>query len=1480
MLYDPRDERDNCGFGLIAQLSGKPSHSLVNRAIAALNRMTHRGAINADGKTGDGCGLLLQLPVKLLRACAADSGVELDKYFAVGMVFLSADAQAAREERLILTECINAKQGLQVAWWRAVPVNPEVLGELARASQPRIYQVFVNSNNRRGRSAEFALYKARHEAGHRLRKRSQFYICSLSTRLICYKGLMMPADLANFYLDLQDKRTQSAICVFHQRFSTNTKPEWPSAQPFRMLAHNGEINTISGNRNSVRMRLSKLFTGKLKQFDFINKFPINISGSDSRSLDNMLELLVQGGKSVFDSIRLLIPPAWENNSTLSAAARAYHNFNALKLEAWDGPAGCVFTDGRYAVCLLDRNGLRPARWLQSKRGYVLLSSEIGVDDSDAHEVVDKGRVGPGELIAVDTKEHRLVFSREIDEQLASAQPYQRWLRANIIPLEPGADSGPAYSPEQLDRELKYGLCSPEEIEDELLPLIHGGQEAVGSMGDDTPIAALANQPRLLSDFFRQQFAQVTNPPIDSLREGNVMSLRTALGRQYPIFGNFDPRIPRYTLASPVLSTGQWQSLAGLSSAHPERLLAVNLSLAYDQRTMLDTAIRQLVRRAEEEVAHISLRKYRSPQHGVILLLDDSVESEQQLVIPAPLAVGAVHHALIANNKRADANIVVSSREARAPHHFAVLLGLGASAVYPRLSYALLERELASGLLGLERELAFANYRKGIDKALLKILSKMGIATLASYRGAQLFEALGLAPEVVNLCCRGIASRIGGLGFDDIHDQLDRTRRNAWNPRTLPARVGLHKFVHDGEYHAFNPEVVTKLRLASKSGDERLYREYSQLVDRRAPATLRDLLKVRSRRPALDLAAVEPVEAILARFDSAGMSLGALSPEAHETLARAMNSMGARSNSGEGGEDPRRFNSPGNSKIKQVASGRFGVTAEYLASAEVIQIKIAQGAKPGEGGQLPGGKVNDLIARLRFALPGTTLISPPPHHDIYSIEDLAQLIFDLKQINPRALVSVKLVAEPGVGTIACGVAKAYADLITISGYDGGTAASPLSSIHNAGAPWELGLAETQQALVHNDLRHRIRLQTDGGLKTGLDVVKAAMLGAESFGFGTTPMIAMGCKYLRICHLNNCATGVATQHQDLREQYFLGAEQMVVNFFRFVATEVREHLAALGYASVAEIIGRSDLLQARPGKFDFKGLLTPARSSLGQPAYCSVERNAPPDKLKLARKIERDCLPLIDSQRAGAFNYQIRNSDRSLGTRLAGLLTSRYGSQGYEPGLQLNFSGYAGQSFGAWNVPGLHLHLQGDANDYVGKGMSGGRLVVSQAPGSVGHARVLPIVGNTCLYGATGGEFYAAGSAGERFAVRNSGAFALVEGAGDHCCEYMTGGMVVVLGTVGRNLGAGMSGGLALIYDPERQLEAKTNLDMVQIAPLSELPEVLYTSLRQALQEHERYSGSLRARALLEDFSSACAHFRAVIPQDLDHARAIDSAKVVA
>ncbi len=1214
----------------------------------------------------------------------------------------------------------------------------------------------------------------------------------LSAKDIVYKGLMMPADLAQFYPDLGDERLATAICVFHQRFSTNTLPKWPLAQPFRFLAHNGEINTITGNRNWAQARRTKFVNDLLPDLESLDPL-VNRTGSDSSSMDNMLELLVTGGMDLFRGLRMIIPPAWQNVETMDPDLRAFYEFNSMHMEPWDGPAGVVLTDGRHAVCLLDRNGLRPARWVTTRNGYITLASEIGVWDYKPEDVIAKGRVGPGQILAVDTQTGQVLHTSDIDNRLKSQQPYKKWLRQNALriqaTLEDHDHGSPFYDPDQLKQYMKMFQVTFEERDQVLRPLAEQGQEAVGSMGDDTPMAVLSRRVRSPYDYFRQQFAQVTNPPIDPLREAIVMSLETCLGAERNVFEETADHANRAILTSPVISPAKWRSIMSLERPGFERQL---IDLNYDEQIGLEAAIRNIADQAEEAV--------RSGK--VLLVLSDRHIAPGKLPVHASMAVGAVHHRLVEKGLRCDCNILVETATARDPHHFAVLIGFGATAVYPFLAYEVLGDLIRTGEVLGDLYEVFKHYRKGISKGLLKILSKMGISTVASYRGAQLFEAVGLSDEVVELCYRGVASRIKGARFADLEAEQKALAVEAWNNRRPIQQGGLLKFVYGGEYHAYNPDVVSALQVAVQHGDYHRFKEYTALVDQRPVAMIRDLLKVRLADKPLSLEEVEPLEQILKRFDSAGISLGALSPEAHEAIAEAMNRIGARSNSGEGGEDPARYGTVRSSKIKQVATGRFGVTPEYLVNAEVLQIKVAQGAKPGEGGQLPGGKVNGLIARLRYAVPGVTLISPPPHHDIYSIEDLAQLIYDLKQVNPAALVSVKLVAEPGVGTIAAGVAKAYADLITISGYDGGTGASPLTSIRYAGSPWELGLAETHQTLRGNDLRGKVRVQTDGGLKTGLDVIKAAILGAESFGFGTAPMIALGCKYLRICHLNNCATGVATQNDRLRKEHFIGTVDMVVNFFTFVATETREWLARLGVRSLAELIGRTDLLEMLPGEtakqghLDLSPLLGSDHIPADKPQFCLVEKNPPFDQGLLAEEMVKLAKPAIEARQGGEFSLEICNCDRSIGARVSGEIARLHGNQGMaDAPVTFNFKGTAGQSFGVWNAGGLVLRLEGDANDYVGKGMTGGKLVITPPKGSHFESRDSAIIGNTCLYGATGGKLFAAGTAGERFGVRNSGAHAVVEGTGDHCCEYMTGGFVCVLGKTGHNFGSGMTGGFA-------------------------------------------------------------------------------------
>ncbi|HGY9623840.1 glutamate synthase large subunit [Pseudomonas putida] len=1461
-LYHPEEFKDNCGFGLIAHMTGEASHHLLQTAMQALTCMTHRGGINADGKTGDGCGLLMQKPDQFLRAVAQEHfAVELPKQYAVGMVFFNQDPVKAEAARANMDrEIVNA--GLKLIGWRKVPIDTRVLGRLALERLPQIEQVFIGGEGLSDQEFAIKLFSARRRSSVANAHDADHYICSFSHKTIIYKGLMMPADLAAFFPDLGDERLKTAICVFHQRFSTNTLPKWPLAQPFRFLAHNGEINTITGNRNWAVARRTKFANDLIPDLEELGPL-VNRVGSDSSSMDNMLELMVTGGIDLFRGVRMLVPPAWQNVETMDADLRAFYEYNSMHMEPWDGPAGIVMTEGRHAVCLLDRNGLRPARWVTTKNGYITLASEIGVWDYKPEDVLAKGRVGPGQIFAVDTETGQILDTDAIDNRLKSRHPYKRWLRQHALRIQATLtdDQGVAsYDADQLKQYMKMFQVTFEERDQVLRPLGEQGQEAVGSMGDDTPMAVLSQRVRSPYDFFRQQFAQVTNPPIDPLREAIVMSLEICLGAERNIFQESPEHASRVILSSPVISPAKWRSLMNLEREGFDRQL---IDLNYEESVGLEAAIRNIADQAEEAV--------RSGKTQ--LVLSDRYIAPGKLPVHASLAVGAVHHRLTEQGLRCDSNILVETATARDPHHFAVLIGFGASAVYPYLAYEVLADLIRTGEVLGDLDEVFKYYRKGISKGLLKILSKMGISTIASYRGAQLFEAVGLAEEVVGLSFKGVSSRIKGARFVDLESDQKLLAAEAWSARKPIQQGGLLKFVHGGEYHAYNPDVVNTLQAAVQQGDYAKFKEYTTLVDQRPVSMIRDLLKVKVADQALPLEQVEPLEEILKRFDSAGISLGALSPEAHEALAEAMNRLGARSNSGEGGEDPARYGTIKSSKIKQVATGRFGVTPEYLVNAEVLQIKVAQGAKPGEGGQLPGGKVNGLIARLRYAVPGVTLISPPPHHDIYSIEDLAQLIYDLKQVNPQALVSVKLVAEAGVGTIAAGVAKAYADLITISGYDGGTGASPLTSIKYAGAPWELGLAETHQTLRGNDLRGKVRVQTDGGLKTGLDVIKAAILGAESFGFGTAPMIALGCKYLRICHLNNCATGVATQNDKLRKDHYIGTVDMVVNFFTFVAEETREWLAKLGVRSLGELIGRTDLLEVLPGDterqqfLDLSPLLGSSHIPADKPQFCEVDKNPPFDKGELAEKMVEMALPAVRDLAGGEFSLDICNCDRSIGARVSGEIARLHGNQGMAGApITFRFKGTAGQSFGVWNAGGLNLHLEGDANDYVGKGMTGGKLTIVPPAGSPFETQHSAIIGNTCLYGATGGKLFAAGTAGERFAVRNSGAHAVVEGTGDHCCEYMTGGFVCVLGKTGYNFGSGMTGGFAYVLDMDNTFVDKLNHELVEIQRISgEAMEAYRSHLARVLAEYVEETGSEWGRELSENLDDYVRRFWLVKPK---------------
>ncbi|SHH93562.1 glutamate synthase large subunit [Ferrimonas marina] len=1460
-LYQPGFEKENCGFGLIAHMEGERSHRVVRTAISALDRLQHRGAIGADGKTGDGCGLLMAKPDGFFQHIAEENGWRLADKYAVGMLMLGHDPVRQAASKAIIRQQLE-RETLSVVGWRDVPVQMDTLGPIAAADAPAMVQVFINAPvGWRNEDLERRLYMARRRIEKELEQDPDFYVSSLSGQIVVYKGLMLPRDLPTFYPDLADLRMASAICLFHQRFSTNTQPRWQLAQPFRYLAHNGEINTIAGNRQWAVARQYKFRTPLIPDLQDAAPF-VNQSGSDSSSLDNMLELLLAGGMDIKRAMRLMIPPAWQSNPEMDDDLKAFYDFNSMHMEPWDGPAGVVLTNGRHAACAVDRNGLRPSRYVITKDRILTLASEVGIWDYQPDEVVAKGRVGPGELLVLDTYTGKLQTSFEIDTDLKNRHPYGEWMKVNAkrlvagenLPLE--ADGSAEMNDNQRLQYQKMFNVSREELREIIWPLADGAAEAVGSMGDDTPMAVLSTQVRSIFDYFRQQFAQVTNPPIDPLREKHVMSLATCIGKEQNPFNETTGLANRVIFDSPVLLYSDFAQLMALDNEHYS---SAKIDLNYDPAEGLQAAIERICRQAKVEA-----------QNGAtMVVLSDRQLQQDKLLIPAAMAVGAVQNTLVRNQLRCDTNIIVETGAARDPHHFAVLLGFGATAIYPYLAYECINVMAPKrGETHRIRELLH-KYRAGIDKGLQKILSKMGISTIASYRCSRLFEAVGLSDEVIALCFNGVASRIQGADFVDIEADQARLHQAAFRRHQPLAHGGLLKFVHGGEYHCFNPDVVQQLQQAVNHGDAEAWARYRELVDQRPAAALRDLIALKPGQDGIDADQVEPQSKLFWRFDTAAMSIGALGPEAHEALAVAMNRLGGHSNSGEGGEDPRRFGNDGNSRIKQVASGRFGVTAAYLMSADVIQIKVAQGAKPGEGGQLPGHKVSAEIATLRFSRPGVTLISPPPHHDIYSIEDLAQLIFDLKQVNPKARVSVKLVSEPGIGTIACGVAKANADMITVSGYDGGTGASPLTSIHYAGSPWELGLAEVQQALVANNLRHKVRLQVDGGLKTGLDVVKAALLGAESFGFGTAPMIALGCKYLRICHLNNCATGVATQDKRLREQHYRGTPEKVMQFFQFMAEDVRTLMAQLGVTEFNQLVGRSDWLAQLPGqterqgKLDLTPVLTQALPS-EHTARFNTELNPPLDKGELNRQLVELAQDHVEQKRDGQWQLPILNTDRSVGATLSGVIAAKWGNQGLaEQCLHIEFQGTAGQSFGAFNVGGLKLALSGDANDYVGKGMTGGELIVRTPPGVAYDSHDSVIIGNTCLYGATGGKLFASGQAGERFGVRNSGAIAVIEGCGDNGCEYMTGGVVVILGETGVNFGAGMTGGFAYVFDQHNDFERRINGELVETLPVSE--PMIQHHLKQLLQAHYDATGSERAYDILQDLTHWLPRFKLVKPK---------------
>jgi glutamate synthase domain-containing protein 2/glutamate synthase domain-containing protein 1/glutamate synthase domain-containing protein 3 len=1479
-LYDPRFEHDACGIGFVANIKGQKSHDIIVKGIQVLINLTHRGACGCDPETGDGAGVLIQIPHAFFARECAQLGFTLPPAgeYGVGMTFLPVEPPARQQCEGVIEKIVR-EEGLSVLGWRDTPIDGDAIGRVARGSQPYIQQIFVaRAKGMTEADLERRLYIVRKrvesEAGA-----MGVYIPSLSARTIVYKGLLLAPQIANFYPELSEPEVISALCLVHQRFSTNTFPSWRLAHPYRYIAHNGEINTVRGNVIWMHARQSVL-ASPLFGADIQKLFPIiEPSGSDSAALDNALELLVRSGRSLAHAMAMLLPEAWSKNEHMDPQKRAFYEYHASLMEPWDGPAAIAFTDGRSIGAMLDRNGLRPARYMVTNDDLLIMASEAGVLPVKPEDVKIKGRLQPGKMLLADLSEGRIVSDKEIKARLYGRNPYQLWLKENQINLEGLAEPPRSHAVEQssiLTRQRAFGYTD-EDVRMILAPMAANGEEPIGSMGTDTPLACLSDKPQPLFNYFKQLFAQVTNPPIDPIREELVMSLRSYIGVERNILDETPQHCHTLKLKDPVLTNRDLEKLRRVSQGD---FLATTLPALFpveDGAKGLERALTQLQRGAS-----------RAIQSGYsLLILSDRGVDRDYAPIPSLLALTAVHNHLVREETRTQVAIIIESGEPREVMHFALLIGYGASAVNPYLALEAVESDSGRGLPAGSS--AVENYRHAIYKGLLKTFSKMGISTLQSYRGAQVFEAIGLDKELVDRYFTGTVSRIGGVNLEILAEEAIRKHHHAFTPitdsTTELAVGGNYQFRAGGEYHLYNPDTIAKLQHAVRREDPATFEEYAALIDQqnRHLCTLRGLLEIKSAENPIPIEEVEPAKEIVKRFATGAMSFGSISKEAHETLAIAMNTIGGRSNTGEGGEDEERYGDGRRSAIKQVASGRFGVTANYLVNADELQIKMAQGAKPGEGGQLPGHKVDDVIARVRHSIPGVGLISPPPHHDIYSIEDLAQLIYDLKNVNPRARVSVKLVAEVGVGTVAAGVAKAHADAILISGDSGGTGASPLSSIKHAGIPWELGLAEAQQVLVMNDLRGRIRLQTDGKLQTGRDVTIAALLGAEEFGFSTAPLVAMGCIMMRKCHLNTCPVGIATQDPVLRRK-FTGAPENVINFFFFIAEQVRRYMAQMGFRTFDEMVGRVDMLEQRSHIDHWKA----KRLDLSAILY------APP----APRRVARRC---VDSQDHGldqALDYKlidhardaldratpieiklpIRNTHRTVGAMLSGEIARRYGSAGLpEDTIRFQFTGSAGQSFGAFLANGVTLELEGDANDYIGKGLSGGRIIVYPPRNSTFLPEENIIAGNVALYGATSGEAFFNGRAGERFAVRNSGATAVVEGLGDHGCEYMTNGLVVVLGKCGRNFAAGMSGGLAFVLDDAGDFIAKRcNAASVDLESAVQDSEMLFNLIAR----HAEATHSPRARWILESWEQTLPKFVKIFPREykrvLSKARSLEVA----
>ena len=1474
-LYDPRFEHDACGVSFVAHMKGERSNELVRTGLLALTNLEHRGATGAEPDTGDGAGILIQVPDRLLRE-TVDFDLPEPGAYATGLAFLPTD-QAVREKVMARVEAVMAEEGLTVHGWREPPVDPECLGKTARAAMPSFRQLFVSSpGGETGLALDRRTYVARKRVEHEHRTGDEgMYIASLSSRTMVYKGMLTTPQLGEFFADLTDDRVESALLLVHSRFSTNTFPSWPLAHPYRFVAHNGEINTVQGNQNWMRAREAMAASDDLPGLE--QAFPICTPGaSDTARFDEALELLHLGGRPLHHAVLMMIPEAWENNEEMDADRRAFYRFHASVMEPWDGPASVTFTDGEVIGAVLDRNGLRPSRYWVTDDDLVVMASEVGVIDVDPAKVVNKGRLQPGKMFLIDTRQGRIIDDEEIKKQLAAEHPYRRWLDDGMVDLEDLPDrEHVVFSHDSVLRRQQMFGYTHEELKLIIAPTALSGKEPLGSMGTDTPIAVLSERPRLLFDYFSQLFAQVTNPPLDAIREEVVTAVSSTIGPEANLLDPSPESCRQLALPFPIIDNdelakiihadddGQFPGLA----AHVVKGLYRVAGGGESLRTSLDAIF--------EEVSTAIDRGAR-----VIVLSDrnaDSVEAP----IPSLLLTSAVHHHLVRTKQRTQVGLVVECGDAREVHHMALLIGYGAGAINPYLAFESIEDLISEGLHGLDgidANLAIKNYIKACGKGVLKVMSKMGVSTVASYTGAQIFEAIGLGDELVDKYFTGTVSRLGGIGLDEIARAI-QMRHAIANPRRPEERAhrklelgGEYQWRREGEYHLFNPETVFKLQHATRTKRYDIFKEYTTRVDDQSSnlATLRGLFKFDANRSSIAIDDVEPVSEIVKRFSTGAMSYGSISAEAHETLAIAMNQLGAKSNTGEGGEDPDRLYDPARrSSIKQVASGRFGVTSEYLTNSDDIQIKMAQGAKPGEGGQLPGHKVYPWIAKTRYSTPGVGLISPPPHHDIYSIEDLKQLIHDLKNASPDARIHVKLVAEMGVGTVAAGVSKAKADVVLISGHDGGTGASPLTSLKHAGGPWELGLAETQQTLILNGLRDRIVVQADGQLKTGRDVVVAALLGAEEFGFATAPLVVSGCVMMRVCHLDTCPVGVATQNPELRKR-FTGQPEFVVNFFEFIAEEIREYMAELGFRTMDEMIGHVEALDVQPAVDHWKasGLdISPILQIVENPYDSSFHQTVGQDHgldEALDQELIRLARPALADGTSVEIDLPIRNVNRTVGTLLGHEVTKAFKGAGLpEDTIRIGFAGSAGQSFGAFLPSGVTMRLVGDTNDYLGKGLSGGKLIVTPPDSSPFVAEDQVIAGNVIGYGATGGEIYLRGVVGERFCVRNSGAIAVVEGVGDHGCEYMTGGRVVVLGSTGRNFGAGMSGGIAYVYDRNNDFDRKVNYAMVEIEQLDETDREF---LREAIERHHGYTGSAVAERMLTSWAMESSKFRKVMPTD--------------